>query len=234
MKKFLLFFFAFTFLCFVGCGKTETISAQNMEYRIAEEIEGMENSESFDDETVKALSVLIRGNILSGKENVNLNNEYTGKNEHILKLTKDTAGEVLLYNDKLVPVKIENGEENQTWQTEIKKSEILNFLNQNGISLSNISKISPKINERGEFEGLLVAEKLISYSDLKETFGLKSNKILDVKNNLSSIIVVGEGTDADGQTFNPNLSKKMAGEGKTYTELLNHFFERYEVKTIKN
>ena len=62
---------------------------------------------------------------------------YNEVHNKIYDISSQTKGEVLLNDNKLADVEFSDNF-SQSWETEIKKSALLNFLNKNNISLSNI------------------------------------------------------------------------------------------------
>ena len=238
LKSFCLFFICLSVLvCLFSCKKAPAqIEAQTMDYKVAETIENIDGIENVDDETIKALSVVVRSNILSENQNAlayenSYGSAYSGKNEHILSLTKETANEILTKNESPASFEIVTDEKISAWEVEIKKSDILKFLNKNNISLSSISKIEPEINESGELVSLCVGGKNIPYLSLKEEFNLKSSKITNIESTLTSVKIYGEGEDENKQIFNLKSSQKLSSEGKNYKELLKHFFNDFDLKT---
>lgn len=228
MKKiYFLTLLIFCFGLFVACSKTGyEPTAQTVEHSVSQNLSNIEGIESFDDETIKALSVVVRTNIKNNNlKQDNSNNEI---NERILFLTKQTEGEILSNSDK---IEIENIDDNYTWEKNIKKYELLKFLNKKNISLSNISNIEPSLDESGKLNSLNFGGKNIEFKELQEEFGLESNKITNIENNVSSITIYGKGKIQNSPYFNIKKAQNLSNEGKNYKELLNHFFNGSTLKT---
>jgi len=167
MKQAFSILICFLVMMFIGCSKNEHASASSVDKQIASEIEQIENIESFDTETVKALSVVIRTRIKNNNSESNI--EYTPKNQHIYNIVKSTENETLKETslNKLDYISQED------WSIKIKKSEILKFLASKNISLSNISDIIPFYTKDGVFDYLLIGGQKITYQELAENFNLK-------------------------------------------------------------
>lgn len=233
MKYFKLFFYLLIIpFVLVGCSKSSNENeAINMNYSVAEELSKIENIEELDDETIKALSVVIRTNKMLNNDTVLNKDEYQAVNEHILELTKETDGQILSNTNEPLKISQTVEKEETTWKRTIKKSELLNFLNKNGISLSNLSNINPIFDDEGNLTYLSIAEKNISFDVLKEEFDLKSPTIIDIKNNISSITIIGENVETQTQVFVISNAQEMAYSGSDYKQLLKHFYEGSDLKT---
>ncbi len=237
MKKLISIFCCFfvIFLLF-GCSKKESyVPVENLEHRVSSELEEIDNIQNLSDETIKALSVVIRTNLLNDNQNnknISENKEYSTVHNHIYDIIKETSGEVLKSSEGLKKFEIEESYSNGLWEIQIKKSDLLNYLNKNNISLSNISNITPVFDEDNNFLYLVVGGKVIYYNELKDEFGLKSKKITNIENNINSITIYGEGYDSDTAYFNIEESLQLEEDGLNYKELLNHFFKGFNLKTM--
>lgn len=232
MKKFCLIFcvclcFLFCTCCSYSDNKNETTAANNINEQVAEKVCEIQGYENLDDEIIKALSVIIRTNIINQKISTN----YTSNeiDEHILKLTKQTDGEILDRTDEII-IKTKDDETFDTWQSEIKKSSLLEFLAKNDISLTNISSVEPIFDEDNNFESLKIGGKSLSYEELKEPFNLKSQKITNIENNLTNIIITGE-YEKNNNIFDLEEAENVLFLKENYGQLLNHFNLGYNSKT---
>ena len=220
MKQIFYIFVCFLFLIFAGCSKQEQAVASSIDSQVAAEIEQIENIESFDDETIKSLAVIVRTKIKN--ENKTIKAEYTPKNTRIYNIVKETANETIEKdkNKKRIDYVLDSQKE---WTKEIKKSEILKFLKTKNISLSNISNISPQYLSDGSFDHLLIGGKKITYSELSNNFDLPSNKVINIKNNISSITIIGEEKNQD--VFNIKNAENLAKTGMNYKEILRNYYD---------
>ena len=233
MKHFNLFFYLLCFfillpsICFFGCSNSKDSTTNSLESRTMFELEQIENIDSLSDETIKALSVIIRTNLQNENEE---SYSYKPSSNKILNLTKSTDG-MVLSSDKntLCEVsaitgisqpeeKTEYFSGNQTWEVEIKKSKILSFLKQNGIGLSNISSFEPIYDSSHLLTGIKLGGKTIPYETLKNEFGIKSNKITKIENSLTKIIIDGEYVGA----FNIDEAEKLSAAGLKFDQILKN------------
>lgn len=230
MKKFFLIltifislFFSLIFL-FSGCSKNQSsdfiaetmIDNATYDTIIANEISGYENSNNFDEETIKTLSVIIRTNLYNQKLNNNQTQNLKIKNQKIYDIVKSTTGEIIIEedeNEKISHFEINNNEdlnniyledglntnninENNlnlnTWTVTIKKSKILEVLKKYNIKLSSLAKTKIINDENGNAEKFIIGEKEFNFNTIKNEFNLPSNKIIDINNNLSSIKITGK------------------------------------------
>ena len=236
MKRLKLLLITFICICLItgtSCKNTEdnTTKAQTMEYAVAYELSNIEDIEKINDESAKALSIVIRTRLYYNKEyNNELQQNIENKNidEKYLNIANQTSNMVLMDNDKLADVSY-TYKEDEEWNTEIKKSEILTYMIKNRISLSNISDIEQIKNNDNELEYLVVGGKSIPFSTLKENFHLKSNKITSVKNNNSSILITG--TTENNKNYFDYKSFKDKND-KNYREILKNSYNDYNIITI--
>ena len=119
----------------INSSKTKDV----LNFKVAAYMEKIENINSFDDNVLLALSVIIRTNIING--NIDTNN-MVASNSRIINLSKKTSGEVLNLTEKQ-KLNIDCTPENYTWKREIKNYELLSFLDKHNISLANIKNIEP-------------------------------------------------------------------------------------------
>ena len=240
MKKFFLFLFCFSLIFFVGCEKNdnknptadpavfEAATTEDENIIIANKISEIESADSFDNETIKALSVVLRTNLT---EDDFKNSSEEISNSKIYELVSSTSGEILTSENEPIYINIEN-EEETAWQKEIKKYKILEYMKENKISLSNISQIEPIKNEYGEVEKLFVGGKEITVSSLADYFELPSENIINIENKKQSVIVFGEGNKND-PNFNIKKSLKLAQKGDDYKKILKNGRNNFQIITKK-
>ena len=210
---------------FGGCSQKEEIVQSSVEAMTLFELEQIEGVESLSDETIKALSVVIRTN-LSGHEEVQ-NFAYIPNNKHLAELVTQTAGvtinnlsdfeAVYASSSRTLSENLFYFKGKNSWVVEIKKSHILSYLNQNGISLSNISDFEPVYSQDHLLEAIRLGGKTIPYETLKSEFGLKSNKITTISNQLTKIVVGGEYING----FCIDEAETLAQSGLNYSQIIN-------------
>lgn len=236
--KYLRFFVLIFCVCLLstallcGCSKKENIVAGAADAMTICELEQIEGVENLSDETIKALSVIIRTN----KQNENVKSfAYVPNNKRIADLVLKTSGETISMDNSskistvaLFPVssnvdneKIDYALGGDTWTVEIKKSKILSYLQQNNINLSNISDFKPLYSEDGLLTGIMLAGKTIPYETLRAEFGLKSNKITKISNSLTKIVVEGEYVN----TFLIEKAEALSLLGLDYNSILKSFLD---------
>lgn len=222
MKKLVFIILIFTMFTFCSCSKVseknETIITPNI---IASVIESNTKIQNLSDETIKALSVIVRTNLKNG---YTFNNEsYKEPSERIIKLAKQTDYEFLT-DETNQNQYISFGQKNskQTfWKQEIKKSEILKFLTNQKISIASLSRIEPEVNEQGETESLIVGGKKIKFETLKNEFNLKSNKISNIEILTNSVIITGL-TECKEFDFNIIDAENESKKGADYKILIKN------------
>lgn len=214
-------------LGFGGCSsKQEPIVESSVEALTLCELEQVDGVENLSDETIKALSVIIRSNVQNTSPK---SFAYVPNNKRLAELSASTSGKTL--SSLLEPssstlsigqysketfnnIPYING--SKTWSVEIKKSQILSYLQKNNINLSNISSFEPVYLEDGTLDGIKLGGKFISYEVLSQEFGLKSNKITNISNTLSKIVVEGEYTN----TFIIEDAETLSKNGMDYNDIL--------------
>ena len=216
------------FLCSCSFKPKSNTSGDTLETKVACCLEKIEGVENYDDEILKTLSVIIRTNIINGNEG---EDSSAPSSQKFLDIASSTKGEVLTLS-KEQKINLCYVPEDYTWKKEIKKSDLLSFLNKNNISLANIKNIEPVFDENKNFIELVVGGKHIGYEFLKKEFGLESSKITKIEKENNTIIIFGEGKDLDKLSFDICKAESLASSGKTYRQLLKHFFEAYDLKTI--
>lgn len=225
MKKLVLLFCSLFLITFVSCKNLPVSNkVDDIDLLVASEIENLDKN--YSDETLKALSVLIRTNLSINA--TKSNNSHPG--EKYRKLTYATKGQVLK-NQKgnLVEIGFES-HENYSWQKIIKKSKVLEFALKNNISLTNLSNISPIMNG-DRVAGLEIGNKYFDYDSLAEKFGLESNIIDSISQTKTEIIIKGKNKGFYGY-FDPKISEQLSNNNYFYEDILGYFFDNLSV--IKN
>ena len=252
MKKIfsILLFFIITFsLC--SCSNSNKMTALNMDYSVSDEILEINNLNNLSDETIKALSVVIRTQLSNGLKNEDLlyknisetndnNDDINDKSENdnlyddemkekIYNLVNQTKGETIK-TQNLKNIKYIDNSNNFNWQIKINKSELLEFLNKKNINLTNISDIEPYYNNNNELSYIKIGGKTISYNELKSNFNLNSPFITKIDTDSSSITIYGNSFDED--IFDIHTANNLSKNSHNYKELLKYFFNNSNLKTI--
>ena len=249
MKK-VFCFVSFLCLCFCSlffcaCSKNQTptqiaetqATTNQLDAKVAEEISSIENIETYSDETIKALSVIVRTNLSNNinsqteydANNYIYNNEYIINNNHILELVKQTSGETIKTNsEKTESFEIKTNASTEAWELEIKKSKILEFMKKNNISLSNISNFNIVKDESGNIKKLEIGSKEFFVEDLIDAFDLPSVNITDIKNKKTTVLIKGFGNKND---FDINKSESFAKEGQNYKKILKKWQNNFQIIT---
>ena len=218
MKKYFVIFVCLMLFIFVGCTKTSTSPNFDIDNEVAVELEKMDNN--FSDETLKAMSVVLRTNLkidqIKPAENQNPTKKY-------LNITKQTKNKVLKNkNNNLIKISFEKPEE-YTWQKTIRKSQILEFALKNNINLTNLSTIEP-IKENEKVIGLKIGNKYFEYEDLANHFGLESNLIENITENKKEIVIKGKNNTLKNY-FDIQKSEQLSNDNHNYYDILTIFFD---------
>lgn len=218
MKKYFFVLLSFVFLSFVACKnipKQENLS--DLEIQVASEL--MLKDENYSNETLKAISVVLRTNIL-----VNGSKTYNFKaDEKYTKIANQTKNQILKNKqNNLVEISFENNE-NYKWQKSIKKSDLLEFALKNNISLTNLSKINP-IFENNKVLGLEIGNKYFDYENLAKEFKLESNMIENITQNKNEIIISGKNKGFYG-FFDIEKCEQLSNNNYFYKDILSEFFD---------
>lgn len=224
MKKLIFVLTICICLLFPACKNIKKASSQyNIENAVAVELEKMDDN--FSDETLKAMSVVIRTNLLINP--IETQKKATEKYKKLTLATKD----LVLKNNKnnLVEISFEDNND-YLWKKTIKKSEILNFALQNNINLSSISNIEP-VWDNNKVLGLKIGEKFFDYELLKTQFGLESNEITNISQTKSDIIINGKNKGMF-RFFDTYKAEQLSNNNQIFDEILNDFFNN--LKLIKN
>lgn len=205
----------------VGCNNNKS-NIQNLENSVAAELQSID--EGYDDETLKALSVILRTNLSLKKDNKlyskKINPKYT-------KIAKSTKNETLKNdNNEIVEISLENTD-SYHWQKIINKSEILDYAYKNNISLTNISSFEP-VYENNKIKQINIAGKTFDYKTLAKEFNLESNEIENFEIKNSSVIITGK-KQGFYDYFDFEKSKKLSKEGKNYQDILSENFSELHI-----
>lgn len=221
MKKIFLFVLSLFLIFSVSACSNVSEKKQDSESEVLSLLSSTENIDNLHDETIKALSVICRTQVEGNCSMLKTKNKTTNP-KRIKNLANQTKGECLILKD-ISPKNlfVFNGE--KTWNIEIKKSKLLEFLNKKNISLANLTNISSDYDEEKNLKSITLGGKTLSFDDLKNEFGLISNKITKITPTLSSIIVEGEIQKIAGY-FDITEAEDLAKSGKDYKQLLNHFY----------
>lgn len=207
---------------FVACSKTT--SSTNFKYdvnkSVAIELESLDKN--YSDETLKALSVILRTNL-------SINNKKYNKapKEKYVKITNQTKNKVLKNkNNNLIEISLDNNEE-YSWQKTIKKSKLLEFALKNKISLTSLSNIDPVI-QNGKVTSLNIGNKQFEYELLAKEFGLESNIIENITDNKKEIVIKGKNKGFQPK-FDITKSEQLSNNNQNYEAILKTFFNDLKI-----
>ena len=239
MKRLFIFIILCCFI-FTGCSKNTTADvvaekqadSTNIDLQVVKEIESLENVNDLSDETIKSLSIISRTNLMNETQK-KINENYTPKNKKIYELVKQTENQILIdeNNSQSENFKIENQKE-ETWIKEIKKGDILKFLNKNKIKLSSTSNIKPEKDEFGKTTKLNLNGKIVSFEKIMKEFNLPSNNIEYIENNLTNIKIYGKGQKNE-LVFNIFEAEKLSKQGFGYEKILKNSQNNFQIITRK-
>ena len=206
-----------------GCSKTTNVSnATNLEDVVAYELEQIDNTQNFDDETLKSLSVIIRTNTI-------LNNDFQDKNytpsQRYKDIVNETKNQTLKINGNAEFIDIST--QDYEWKKSIKKDKLLEFAYLNNISLSNLSNIEP-IYKEDKIEKINIAGNSFDYKNLAENFDLESNDITNIETTNKEVVIYGKNKGFYNK-FDYNESKNLSKQGKNYKEILNNLYPNFEI-----
>ena len=222
MKKLFLFVLTIISLTLISCGKLEEKPPVNdINLAVAEQLQKMDNN--YSDETLKALSVAIRNNVIINGEN-GVNNNIDKK---YLNIAKSTNGKTLKnVNNDIIEISFQSND-NYTWQKNIKKNQILEFALQNDINLANLTNIE-HISEKGRVIGLKIGNQTFDYNKLADYFNLESNKIESISSSKNEIIINGKGNDFYNH-FDISQAEQLSNNNHNYLEILEEIFTDFKV-----
>ena len=222
MKNLFLMVLCLFLFGFVACSNTHTkpVSINELNKQIAIELENLDNN--YSEETLKALSVVLRNNLTITKN-------YSTENptDKYLKIAESTNKKVLKNkNNNLVEISLENNNE-YSWQKTIKKSKLLEFAFNNKINLTNLSNIEPII-ENEKVTGINIGNKYFDYELLAKEFGLESNIIENIEDNKKEIIIKGKNKGFCSH-FDINKSEQLSNNNHNYEQILNLIFSDLKI-----
>jgi len=216
---------SFSLLLFVACKNNETSNAASVDKQVCYELQQIENIDTFSEETIKAMSVVIRTNLENEKNTKNVN--FENFNDKLYKIVKSTSNKKLKQKSTNKKLILKNNSD-KTWQRKINKTDILSYMLSKGINLANISSIETKYNNQNKLESITVAEKEILYSELKEIFNLPTDIVTDVKIEQSYIIILGEYNEEDLNIFNLEKAEELSKKGLNYEKIIKKTINNYE------
>lgn len=210
-------------LCFSACSK-QTVKIDNninINEIVATKLEEMDKG--YSDETLKALSVILRTNLTINNSNTSI---ATPK-EKYLNISKTTRNQVLKnQNNNLIEISLSDNNE-YTWQKTIKKSKLLEFAFKNKINLTSISEVEPII-DNGKVVGLNIGKKYFEYETLSKEFGLESNTIESIESNKKEIIIKGK-NKGFYNNFDIDKSEQLSNDNHNYKQILKTFFNDLKI-----
>ena len=220
MKNFFTIFVLIFVLICCGCStKTNYTSASTIDEAVCYDLQNTENIETYSDETKKALSVIYRTN--HKIKNDYQNQKYTNLNQELLDITKSTSNETLsLKNNTLFEI----NKNNYLWTKKIKKSQLLNFLYKNNISVANISKVSTIIDKENNVSKIDIGGKLIDFDIFSKEFNLESKNIKNIETNKNDFVVYGEGKN-NIKNINLETIEGFSKKGINYKKILESIVE---------
>lgn len=211
----------------VSCKNIEKVEVNHdkINMQIAYSLQKMD--ENYSDETLKAISVVLRNNIL-------INNSDFDNQENIdekyIAIAESTNNYVLKNdNDELIELSFENNE-NYTWQKNIKKSELLEFALKNNISLTNISSFEP-VYENEKIIGIKLGKKYFDYQTLAKEFNLQSNQITNISSQKNEFLITGKNKGFYG-FFDVKKSEKLSKNNLNFKDILSEIFSDLNLKKI--
>ena len=223
MKKYIIFILSIIMFVFVGCTNQaqKTPPKADIDSLVAINLEKIDKN--YSNETLKALSVILRTNLTINNEEIKdlvPNNKYL----EIVKLTKNE----MLKNDKnnLIETSLIEKEEYH-WQKTIKKTKILEFALKNKINLTNISQIEP-VFENEKIKGINIGGKFFDYQLLISEFGLESNNIESIETTKTEVIIKGK-NQGFFDKFNIDKAEQLSNDNHNYKDILKIFFNDLKI-----
>ena len=223
MKKYIIFILSIIILVFVGCTNQaqKTPPKADINNLVAVELEKIDKN--YSNETLRALSVILRTNLtINNQETNNLN-----PNLKYLEIVNSTKNEVLKNNkNNLIEISLIEKEEYH-WQKNIKKSKFLEFALKNKISLTNISQIDP-VFENEKVKGINIGGKFFDYQLLISEFKLESNDIETIETNKTEVIIKGK-NKGFFDNFNIDKAEQLSNDNYNYKDILKTFFNDLKI-----
>lgn len=218
MKKICVSILSLLVLLFISCGKIPEVQpVSDINLSIAKKLQEMD--ENFSDETLKAISVALRNNILINHENLN-----DGKvNSKYLEIAKSTDEKVLKNKDGILIEISFSDNDDYTWQKNIKKSDILEFAMNNNIKLTSLTNIK-EVSDNGRIIGIYIGNQYFDYQTLANNFNLESNKIESISSSKNEIIIKGKGNNFYNH-FDTKKAEQLSNDNYSYSEILNDLFD---------
>ena len=207
----------------IGCSNTtqKLTSKTDINKIVAVQLENIDKN--YSDETLKALSVILR-------TNQTINNSETTENtpsEKYLEIVNKTKNEVLKdKNNNLIEISLTDNTEYH-WQKNIKKSKILEFALKNKINLTNISDIEP-VFENEKVKGINIGGKFFDYQMLITEFRLESNTIENIETTKSEVIIKGKNKGIF-DNFDTCKSEQLSNNNHNYKDILKIFFNDLKI-----
>lgn len=223
MKKILLIILSILYIGVIGCSNTATKTPQKADVNKMVAIQLEDIDKNYSDETLKALSVVLRTNQKINQEEI----ADKSPSQKYLNIVQNTNNEVLMdKNNNLIEVSLIESDEYH-WQKTIKKSKILEFALKHNINLTNISDIEPVI-ENEKVKGLNIGGKFFDYQMLITEFGLESNTIENIETTKSEVIIKGKNKGVF-DNFNIHKSEQLSNDNHNYKDILKIFFNDLKI-----
>lgn len=217
-------------LIFLGACKniTPTNTYENIENEVAIELEKLDNN--YSDETLKALSVVVRTNLYLNNTNTLLDKNQSTNDKY--KIIANQTKSKILKNNKgnIIEIPLSSNSDYK-WQKNIKKSKLLEFALKNNISLTSIKNITPDI-KNNKIVGLNIGNKYFDYLELAKEFNLESNQIENISESVSEIIIQGKSKGFENY-FDLEKAQQLSNNNYIFEEILKYFFENFELLNFK-
>lgn len=209
-------------MSFVACSKTSsnTVSNYDINKSVAAELESIDKN--YSEETLKALSIILRTNFSTNNKQINKQ-----PSQKYLNIANKTSNKVLKNeNNNLIEISLDDNEE-YSWAKTIKKSKLLEFALKNKISLTSLSNIKPVIQD-GKVKSLNIGNKQFDYEILAKEFGLESNVIENIEDNKKEIVIKGKNKGFYSH-FDTKKSEQLSNNNQTYEQILKTFFNDLKI-----
>ena len=196
-----------------GCSKTkETASAEDINSMIAYEIENLEGSQNFEEETIKTLAEFYRSNFAKNQTLFKYKERH--KNDYIYNIVKkESFNPVMIETENVFVFDGQN-----EWSKEISKIDILKFLSKKDVSLVSIKKAEP-VMENKKVVGIKIGKKTIGIDEIVEAFNLPSKNVTGMENQKTKINILGKFEDL-AVKISPETINDMAKSGKNKANIL--------------
>lgn len=124
---------------------------------------------------------------------------------------------------------------NYSWSYTFSKGEVLSALSKMGVTVATLSSAALGEQSTGGFYAtIMLGGKEVSANTLRKNLGttkMKSTKLISVKISGNNVILSGLGY-GHGVGVSQWGAQILASQGKTYTEILNHYFNGIKIKTV--